>query len=303
MDLLAVHISDGFLPLNWQIGGFVVAGMLLTLFGRRLADAEIPRLALLSAVFFVASLIHLPAGPMTSVHLLLNGLVGVVLGRRAILAITVGLVLQAILLGHGGFYALGVNICDMTFPAYLAAILFAGLRRIPRVDRPWGRALLVVICVVLWGVSLLAGVEAVLAEHYGQSADWLIHPARWIAFQPWALAKLIVTGILVAVWERRFENSPDFPIGLFVGKVSVLATVGLTAMVLRLALPGEAGIVAPAIFVAHLPIAAVEGVVCGFAVSFLIRVAPNELAISNRANRKDFIQRHLPLTQADADHR
>ena len=53
----------------------------------------------------------------------------------------------------------------------------------------------------------------------------------------------------------------------------MLATVGLAAMVLRLALPGEAGIVAPAIFVAHLPIAAVEGVVCGFAGGFLIGVS------------------------------
>lgn len=35
----------------------------------------------MTAAFFVASLIHVPIGP-TSVHLLLNGLLGVVVGRR-----------------------------------------------------------------------------------------------------------------------------------------------------------------------------------------------------------------------------
>src|SRR3954471_24563988 len=100
----------------------------------RVRDEDIPLIALLTAAFFVASLIHVRVGP-TSVHLLLNGLVGVVLGRRAVLAVAVGLVLQAALVGHGGFSSLGVNVCVMTLPAYLAAALFAGLRRLPGVDR------------------------------------------------------------------------------------------------------------------------------------------------------------------------
>ena len=73
------------------------------------------------AAFFVASLVHIRIGP-TSVHLLLNGLAGVLLGLRAGPSIAVGLTLQAVLIGHGGFSALGVNICVMTIPA-----LFAGL--------------------------------------------------------------------------------------------------------------------------------------------------------------------------------
>src|SRR4051812_27319796 len=98
---LAVHIAD-VLPAPWWVGGFIAAAALLAANARQLADDEIPRLALLSAVFFVASLIHLPVTTVTSIHLLLNGLVGVVLGRRAVLAVAVGLVLQAALVGHGG---------------------------------------------------------------------------------------------------------------------------------------------------------------------------------------------------------
>src|SRR5205823_13141938 len=119
----AVHISDGVLTLPWLAGGFALAAVLALLAAYRVRDEEIPRIALLTAAFFVASLIHVRLGP-TSVHLLLNGLVGVVLGRRAGLAILVGLTLQAVLLGHGGFTTIGVNACVLTYPALLAGPLF-----------------------------------------------------------------------------------------------------------------------------------------------------------------------------------
>src|SRR5262245_54660601 len=156
--LFAVHISDGFLTLPWLAGGFVVAALLAG--GALLIDAararrhhplreeEIARLALLTAAFFVASLIHLRIGP-TTVHLLLNGLLGVVLRWRAALAIPVGLLLQAALFGHGGFTTLGVNSCVMILPALAAWLLFAALHRLPWLTRPWFRGLLVTVCVVL----------------------------------------------------------------------------------------------------------------------------------------------------------
>ena len=103
--LWAVHISDGVLAGPWLVGGFVVAAVLWVgavfidvvldaLRRRRFREEEIAEVALLTAAFFVASLVHVRVGP-TSVHLLLNGLVGVILGWRAALAIPVGLFLQA----------------------------------------------------------------------------------------------------------------------------------------------------------------------------------------------------------------
>ena len=106
--LFAVHISDGVLQTTWLAGGFVVAVCLAVVGCWRVRDEEIPRIALLTAAFFVASSIHIRIG-VTSWHLLLNGLVGVMLGRRAALAIPVGLTLQYFLLMHGGFYTIGVN--------------------------------------------------------------------------------------------------------------------------------------------------------------------------------------------------
>jgi cobalt/nickel transport system permease protein len=300
MSLLAVHIGD-VLPTSWWVGGFVAAAALLALNCRRMTDEEIPRLALLSAAFFVASLIHLRVGP-TSVHLLLNGLVGVVLGRRAVLAIAVGLALQAVLIGHGGVSALGVNICVMTLPAYLAAFVFTALRRVPGIQRPLGRGLLVASSLVLWGMALLLWAEITLATRRGEFDEWFSHPSTWWSLNPLTLAALAAAGIVAALWERRLENSPDFPLGLLVGELAVLATIALNALVLRLALPSEAAAVAAIVFAAHMPIAALEGVICGFAVSFLLRVAPDVLNRSSSCEREHFVQRDLPLSQPDTDH-
>src|SRR5947207_2223747 len=234
---LAVHIADGVLPTGWLLGGFLAAAGLLAANARRLADAEIPRLALLSATFFVASLIHVRLGP-TSVHLLLNGLVGIVLGRRAVLAIAVGLALQAGLIGHGGFSSLGVNICVMTLPAYLCAALFARLRHVSALRGQLGRSALVAGSVIVWGWSLLLWGEVTLAERNGRFPTWFEHPSAWWSLHPVTLVGLAAAGILAAGWERRLENSPDFPLGLLVGELSVLTTIALNAVVVRLALPG-----------------------------------------------------------------
>src|SRR5438132_14215793 len=114
--LFAVHISDTVLATPWWVGGLVLAALLCYVGSRRLQDEEVPRIALLTAAFFIASLVHVRIPP-TSVHLILNGLVGVLLGWRACLAIPVGLFLQVVLIQHGGFTTLGINTCVMALPA------------------------------------------------------------------------------------------------------------------------------------------------------------------------------------------
>jgi len=103
-----MHISDGILSAPVLTAGFVgtVAVAAYTL--RKLDLDDIPKVSVITSVFFVASLIHVPIGP-SSIHLILNGLVGVVLGMRAFPAIMLGIILQTILFGHGGVTVIGVN--------------------------------------------------------------------------------------------------------------------------------------------------------------------------------------------------
>jgi len=122
-----MHISDGVLPTEVILGSYAVtaAGVAWSL--RQVQGENLPRIAVVTSSFFVASLIHLPFGP-TSVHLLLPGLVGALLGPAAFLSIALGLLLQSVLFQFGGLTALGANAVMMGAPALLCAALFRILR-------------------------------------------------------------------------------------------------------------------------------------------------------------------------------
>ncbi|MGF1640511.1 MAG: cobalt transporter CbiM [Rhodospirillales bacterium] len=118
------HIPDGVLSAPVLIGGAVAAGVIVAAGLRRLDDDRIPKVAVLSAAFFVVALVSVPVGP-TSVHLLLNGLMGLILGSAAAPAILVALTLQAAFFGFGGFTALGVNTLNIALPALVVGALLA----------------------------------------------------------------------------------------------------------------------------------------------------------------------------------
>jgi len=123
-----MHIPDGILTPEVIIGGYVTTATLTAFSLRKInqqpdPQASIPKAALMTAAFFVASWIHVPVPP-TSVHLVLNGLLGVVLGWYAVPAILIGLFLQAIMFQHGGLTTLGVNATMMGVPALLAFGVF-----------------------------------------------------------------------------------------------------------------------------------------------------------------------------------
>ncbi len=121
-----MHISEGILS-----GPVLASGMALAAAGtaiglKKLDYDRITKAGILSAAFFVASLVHVPIGP-SSTHLVLNGIVGVLLGWAAFPAILVALVLQAMFFQFGGITTLGVNTIIMALPAVLCYYLFGPL--------------------------------------------------------------------------------------------------------------------------------------------------------------------------------
>jgi cobalt/nickel transport system permease protein len=271
--LWAVHIADNVLRPSWIFAGFILAGLLAYLGSWRIRDEEIPRIAVLTAVFFVVSLIHIRVWP-TSVHLLLNGLVGIVLRLRAALTIPLGLFLQAILLQHGGFTTLGVNTCDMVLPALLVAAMFAFFQRLPFASRPWFQATLVMVGMATWLFCLIYDSALLLS-----SSESGVERALSITFHPLVLVAVLGAAGLAAWLERRLQNAWEFALGLLCGMVAVLLTALLTSLVLAWGgiEPQSWRRLAEVLFVAHLPVALVEGIVLGFTVSFLARVKPELL--------------------------
>lgn len=123
-----MHIPDGVLPVQVCVGGYAIASGVTWYALRQINKTsnppeEIPKAALFAAAFFVGSSINVPVPP-ASVHLVLNGLLGALLGWYAWPAILIGLFLQAVLLGHGGLTTLGVGAVMMGVPALVAAQIF-----------------------------------------------------------------------------------------------------------------------------------------------------------------------------------
>ncbi len=118
-----MHIADGILSGPVLAGGIALAVGGVAVGLKKVEYDNIPKVAMLSAAFFVASLIHIPVGP-GQVHLILNGLVGIILGWAAFPAILVALLLQAVMFGYGGVTVLGINTVIMAVPAVLCHYTF-----------------------------------------------------------------------------------------------------------------------------------------------------------------------------------
>ncbi|MEA4855778.1 MAG: cobalt transporter CbiM [Solidesulfovibrio sp.] len=170
-----MHISEGVLSGPVLAGGWVLAAGGVALGLKRLDYDRLMTVAILSAAFFVASLIHVPIGP-SSVHLILNGLLGVVLGAAAFPAICVALLLQALLFQFGGLVVLGANTVDMAVPAVACAVLFGpmlrsggGLRGVAAFCCGFfavlGAGLLTALALALSGEAFVATAKIILLAH------------------------------------------------------------------------------------------------------------------------------------------
>ncbi|KUF12442.1 cobalt transporter CbiM [Pseudoponticoccus marisrubri] len=186
-----MHIVDGALANEVVIGGAVLAAGGVALGLRHLPLEKIPAAGVLSACFFTASLIHVPIGP-SSVHLILNGLAGLVLGWAAFPALFVGLLLQAVFFGFGGLTVLGVNTLNIALPAVLVGLLLGPViaRSRPPVAALWAG---------LGGALAITGTTLVVAVALVLSGDEFLPAARLVFFAhlPVIAVEALLTGAAV----------------------------------------------------------------------------------------------------------
>lgn len=204
-----MHIADGILPVSVTAAGYAATAAVTWYSLRKIkqkADPqrEIPKASLLTAAFFVVSLIHIPVPP-TSVHLVLNGLMGVLLDYYAFPAILIGLFFQAVMFGHGGLTTLGVNAVIMGLPAIIAAWLFR-LRRLgnkesPRRDGVFGfisGSVAMGLSVAMFVVVLLLWIPADLDVAVEQAAIYTLA----IAHLPLIVIEGVITAFMVVFLRR-----------------------------------------------------------------------------------------------------
>ena len=191
-----MHIVDGALSNPVVIGGAVAAAGGIAMGLKSLDIDRIPTAGVLSASFFVASLIHVPIGP-SSVHLILNGLAGLLLGWAAFPALFVGLLLQAVFFGFGGLTVLGVNTFNIAMPAVLAWMIFGRLigRGSPVQGAIWGG---------LGGAFAMAATTLFVAVSLALTGDEFLPAAKLVFFAhiPVMVIEAVLTGFAVLLARK-----------------------------------------------------------------------------------------------------
>lgn len=198
-----MHIADGVLSTPLLAAGAAVAVIGCGIGLRRIAPERIPQVALVSSVLFVAALVHFPVGP-SSVHLVLSGLAGVMLGWAAFPAMVVALLLQAVMFGFGGLTVLGINAVNLAVPAVLCGLLFEAVRR-----RGNHRLTLVAAAAAGGGSVLLGALLTTLsirlgASQFGDSA-WLVVAAALPVAVVEAVFTAAAVGLMLKVRPEALE--------------------------------------------------------------------------------------------------
>ncbi len=198
-----MHLPDGIVPVEMALAGYACSAGLVAVALHRIKarpdpQAEIPRVAMLTTVFFAASLAAVPVPP-TTVHLMLAGLMGVMLGWFAVPAIMVGLFLQAVLFGHGGLTTLGLNGLILCLPALLALRLWQQIGgRWPDLAAFGAGAGAVVVAIAIFAAIVLTGLPAELDARAERAAVQIFA----LAHLPLALAEGVIVLVLLRVLRR-----------------------------------------------------------------------------------------------------
>jgi cobalt/nickel transport system permease protein len=204
-NVKTMHISEGVLSGPVLISGAALAAAGTAIGLKKLDYDHIAKAGMLSAAFFVASLIHVPVGP-SNAHLVLNGLVGLLLGWAAFPAILVALVLQAAFFQFGGITTLGVNTIIMALPAILCYLVFG--RMIHKSIRAASAAAFACGLFAVLISAILAGLALIFTEENFLEVSGLI-----IAYNiPVMIIEGIVTAMCVAFLRKVWpEMLPGYP--------------------------------------------------------------------------------------------
>ena len=113
-----MHIPDGYLspqtfvPLYGVSAGFWTVG--LRKLKRELAVKQVPYLSMAAAFSFLIMMFNIPIPGGTSGHAVGAGIIAILLGPwTAVIAVSVVLVIQALVFGDGGITAIGANCFNM----------------------------------------------------------------------------------------------------------------------------------------------------------------------------------------------
>ena len=137
-----MHIPDGFIdvPTSVGFGAVAVAGVAASLQGakKQLDERTAPLAGLVAVFIFAVQMLNFPVGAGTSGHLMGGALAMVLVGpHAAVLAVTVVLMVQALMFADGGLVALGLNVFNLSLVGvWVPYVVFLAMRAVlPKVRK------------------------------------------------------------------------------------------------------------------------------------------------------------------------
>jgi len=118
MEVLDMHIPDGYLGPQTYVPLYGVSaafwGIAMRKFKKGLSIKHIPYLAMAAAFSFLIQMFNIPVPGGTTGHAVGAGIISILLGPwTAVLAVSVVLIIQALVFGDGGITAIGANCFNM----------------------------------------------------------------------------------------------------------------------------------------------------------------------------------------------
>jgi cobalt/nickel transport system permease protein len=217
-----MHIRDGLLSPEVCLATAGLSALAVGYSWRRMqrdfADRAVPLTGMMAALLFAGQMVNFPLfGLPVSGHLLGGVLAGVVLGPWAgCLALTLVLIVQAVLFADGGLFSLGANVLNMAVVgAWSGAALYAGIRR------AWGASPRVTVfaAVVAAYFSVLAAALLFCGEFalsHGSAPFDLVQLCMWMLLYHALIGvgEAAITGsVLSFVLARRPELLLQRPAG------------------------------------------------------------------------------------------
>jgi cobalt/nickel transport system permease protein len=201
MEAAMAHLPEGVVSGALATYGFILSGSVSVVVGSKLRVQNIPKVSMVTAAVFCASLFHLPLLG-TSVHFTFVGLAGMLLGPVAFLSAMVAVFLQGLLFQHGGLSTLGINTFNIGLAALTGYYLFRLRHLLPR----WHAAVTMFAFLAGFGAAVvMVGLLSLTLLLSGFPAASIA--VVFLAHTPIMLGEGLVCGLLaVALQKSRGES-------------------------------------------------------------------------------------------------
>lgn len=191
-----MHLADGVLSTPVIVATYALSVGAMAYGAKQTEEEDIPKIALMAGTFFAVSLISIPVPP-TSVHPLICGLIGIILGWKSPLAFFPALLLQALLFKHGGLTSLGANTIMLSIPAIISHMLYKKLPMKKDITRASITGGISVIMTVIILIILL-----MLTDQRFAAGDYSVIKIVILSHAPLIIVEGILTGVAVQFIEK-----------------------------------------------------------------------------------------------------